>query len=321
MRTRDLLALIATALVATSAHAQPTTAYPAKPVRVIVAFTAGGTTDIVARAVTQKLAEILRQPFVVENKPGAGGNVGTEYVVRSPPDGYTLIVNTVGPTVVNKTLYRNLPYDPLTDLVPIVRICDVPNVLVVHPDVPAKSFEEFVAYAKAHPGKLSYASTGVGTAAHLSSFTLSKRIGAEAQHIPYKGADGLTDLLAGRTQFAFATIPSVIGFIKAGRLRPLAVNSLQRSRSLPDIPTVAEKGFPDFPSGTWIGFFAPKGTPAAVGAVINKAVNDALPSLDAQLVAEGADPVGGTSAEFAQFVQQQFEKWRTIVRESGASVD
>ena len=321
MRTPELLALLATGLVATSVHAQATTAYPARPVRVIVAFTAGGTTDIVARAVTQKLAESLGQPFVVENKPGAGGNLGTEYVVRAAADGYTLIVNTVGPMVVNKTLYKNLSYDPLADLVPIVRVCDVPNVLVVHPDVPAKTFEEFVAYAKANPGKLNYASTGVGTAAHLSSFTLSKRIGAETQHIHYKGADGLTDLIAGRTQFTFATIPSVIGYIRAGKLRPLAVNGLQRSRSMPDVPTVAEKGFPDFPTGSWVGFFAPKATPAVVVTVINRAVNDALPSLEAQLTAEGADPVGGTPADFAQFTQQQFEKWRTIVRESGATVD
>jgi tripartite-type tricarboxylate transporter receptor subunit TctC len=321
MRMLDLLALIATGLVATSVHAQATTAYPTRPVRVIVAFTAGGTTDVVARAVTQKLAESLKQPFIIENKPGAGGNLGTEYVVRSPPDGYTLIVNTVGPMAVNKTLYRNLAYDPLVDLVPIVRVCDVPNVLVVHPDVPAQTFEEFVAYAKANPRKLNYASTGVGTSAHLSSFTLSKRIGAEAQHVPYKGADGLTDLVAGRTQFTFATIPSVIGFIKAGKLRALAVNSLQRSRSLPDVPTVAEKGFADFPSGSWVGFFAPRTTPAVVVTVINQAVNEALPSLEAQLVAEGADPVGGTPADFAQFTQQQFEKWRTIVRESGATVD
>ena len=321
MRTRDLLALVAAGLVATSVFAQATTAYPTRPVRVIVAFTAGGTTDIVARAVTQKLAESLGQPFVVENKPGAGGNLGTEYVVRAAADGYTLIVNTVGPMVVNKTLYKNLSYDPLADLVPIVRVCDVPNVLVVHPDVPARTFEEFVAYAKANPRKLNYASTGVGTAAHLSSFTLSKRIGAETQHIPYKGADGLTDLIAGRTQFTFATIPSVIGYIRAGKLRPLAVNSLQRSRSMPDVPTVAEKGFPDFPTGSWVGFFAPRGTPAAVVTALNKAINDALPSLEAQLVAEGADPVGGTAADFAEFTQQQFEKWRTIVRESGATVD
>ena len=167
------------------------TSYPAKPVRVIVAFTAGGTTDILARAVSQKLSESLKQSFVIDNKPGAGGNLGTEFVVRSPPDGYTLIVNSVGPMAVNKTLFKSLPYDPLVDLVPVVQIADVPNVLVVPPELPAKTLEEFIAHAKANPNKLSYGSTGVGTSSHLSSFMLSKRIGAETQHIPYKGADAL----------------------------------------------------------------------------------------------------------------------------------
>ena len=164
-------------------------------------------------------------------------------------------------------------------------------------------------------------SATVGTSSHLSSFMLSKRIGADTQHIPYKGADALNDMLAGRTQFMFATIPSVIGFIKAGRLRALAVSSLERSRSLPEVPTVAEKGFPGFSAGSWFGFFAPKGTPAAAIATINKAVNEALPSLEAQLIREGADPVGGSAAQFGQFTQQEFEKWRVIVRESGATVE
>jgi tripartite-type tricarboxylate transporter receptor subunit TctC len=321
MQRRHLLAAIAFGPIATSVARAQAPAYPAKPVKVVVAFTAGGTTDILARAVAQKLAESLKQPFVIDNKPGAGGNLGTEFVVRAPADGYTLIVNSVGPMAVNKTLFKSLPYDPLVDLVPVVQIADVPNVLVVHPELPAKTLEEFIAYAKANPNKLSYASTGVGTSSHLSSFMLSKRIGAETQHIPYKGADALNDLLAARTQFMFATIPSVIGFIKAGRLRALAVSSEQRSRSLPDVPTVAEKGFPGFAAGSWFGFFAPKGTPPAAISVINKAVNDALPSLEAQLIREGADPVGGSAAQFGDFTQREYEKWRVIVRESGATVE
>jgi len=321
MQRRQLLGLAALGTLRIGAAAAQAMPYPTRPVHVVVAFTAGGTTDILARAVSQKLAESLKQPFVIDNKPGAGGNLGTEFVVRAPADGYTLIVNSVGPMAVNKTLFRNLAYDPLVDLVPVVQIADVPNVLVVHPDLPAKTLEEFVAHARANSGKLSYASTGVGTSSHLSSFMLGKRIGVDAQHIPYKGADALNDLLAGRTQFMFATIPSVIGFIKAGRLRPLAVSSLQRSRSLPDVPTVAEKGFPGFAAGSWFGFFAPKGTPADVIATLNRAVNDALPSLETQMVREGADPVGGSAAQFAQFTRQEFEKWRVIVRESGAKVD
>jgi len=311
----------ATALLAAGLNATAQTAYPSKPVRVVVAFTAGGTTDILARAVTQHMSEKLKQSFIIDNKPGGGGNIGTEFVVRAPADGYTLIVNSVGPMAVNQTLYKNLPYDPLTDLVPVVQIADVPNVLVVNPEVPAKTLEEFIAYAKANPNKLNYGSTGVGTSSHLSSYMLSKRIGAETLHVPYKGANALNDLLAGRVQFMFATIPSVIAHIKAGKLRAIAVSSQKRSRSLPDVPTVAEKGFPDFSAGSWFGFFAPKGTPAPVIALLNKSVNEALPSLEAQMIREGADPVGGTPEQFGKFTRKEYEKWKAIVRESGATAE
>jgi tripartite-type tricarboxylate transporter receptor subunit TctC len=241
--------------------------------------------------------------------------------VRAPHDGYTLIVNSVGPMAVNQTLFKKLNYDPLTDLVPIVQIADVPNVLIVNPDIPAKTMEEFIAYAKANPGKLNYGSTGIGTSSHLSSFMLSKSIGAETTHVPYKGADALTDLMAGRTQFMFATIPSAIAYIKAGKLRAIAVSSAKRSRSMPDIPTVAEKGFPGFAAGSWFGFFAPKGTPASVIELINKSVNEALPSLEEQMVRQGADPVGGSAAQFGRFTHQEYEKWKVIVHESGATVE
>jgi tripartite-type tricarboxylate transporter receptor subunit TctC len=312
------LLLLATGLQAPRPAAAQANDYPNKPVRVVVAFTAGGTTDILARAVAQKLGEKLKQPFVIDNKPGGGGNIGTEFVVRAPADGYTLIVNSVGPMAVNQTLYKKLPYDPLTDLVPVVQIADVPNVLVVHPDVPAKTLEEFLAYAKANPGKLNYGSTGIGTSSHLSSFMLSKRAGAETLHVPYKGATALNDLLGGRVQVMFATIPSVISHIKGGKLRALAVSSPTRSRSLPDVPTVAEKGFPDFSAGSWFGFFAPKGTPPAVVALLNKSVNEVLPPLEAQMIREGADPIGGSPEQFGTFTRSEYEKWKTIVRESGA---
>ena len=295
--------------------------YPTRTVRVVVAFTAGGTTDILARAVTQKLGERFRQTFIVDNRPGGGGNIGTEFAARAPPDGYTLIVNSVGPMAVNPTLFKKLNVNPLIDLVPVVQIADVPNVLVVNPSVPAQTFDEFIAYTKANPGKLNFGSTGIGTSSHLSGFMLSKRIGADTTHIPYKGADALTDLLAGRLQFMFATIPSVIQHIHAGKLRALAVSSAKRSRALPDVPTVAEKGFPGFEAGSWFGFFAPRGTPETVIAALNKAVNDALPSLEAQLVREGADPVGGSPLKFGQFVQKEYDKWKVIVRESGATAE
>lgn len=298
-------------------------AYPQKPVKVVVAFTAGGTTDILARTVAQQLSDRLKQPFVIDNKPGAGGNLGTELVVRSAPDGYTLIVNSVGPIAVNPTLYGKLPYNPLTDLVPVVQIADVPNVLVLHPSVPANNLEDLIAYAKANPGKLNYGSTGIGTSSHLSSFMLSKRVGFEATHVPYKGADALKDLLAGRIQFMFATIPSVMTHITAGKLKPMAVSSLKRSRSMPEVPTVVEKGFPQFEAGSWFGFFAPKGTPEAVISLVNKTVNEILqvPAIEQQMVAQGADPAGGTPAQFGQFVQREHDKWRTIVRDSGAKAE
>jgi len=297
--------------------------YPTRPVRIVVAFSAGGTTDILARSVGQQLTERLKQPFVVDNKPGAGGNIGTELVVRSAPDGYTLIVDSVGPIAVNPTLYKGLSYNPLTDLVPIVQIADVPNVLVVHPSLRVNNFEEFIAYAKANSGKLNYSSTGVGTSSHLSGFMLCKRAGIEAVHVPYKGADALNDLLSGRVQFMFATIPSVIQHIQAGKLLPVAVSSAKRSRSLPEVPTVIENGLPGFEAGSWFGFFAPKGTPEPVIVQLNKTVNEilAVPSIEKQLIREGADPVGGTPAEFGQFVQREYEKWRLIVRESGATVE
>jgi tripartite-type tricarboxylate transporter receptor subunit TctC len=302
------------------AWAQPAD-YPNRPVRVVVAFTAGGTTDILARAVSQRLTERFKQNFVIDNKPGGGGNIGTELAAKAPPDGYTLIVNSVGPMAVNPTLYKKLNINPLTDLVPVVQIADVPNVLVVHPSMSARTLEDFIAHAKANPGKLNYGSTGVGTSSHLSGFMLSKRVAAETTHVPYKGADALNDLLAGRLQFMFATIPSVIQHIQVGKLRALAVTSVRRSRSMPEVPTVVERGFPGFEAGSWFGFLAPRGTPEAVIQTLNQAVNEVLPALEAQLVREGADPVGGSSAQFGQFIQKEFEKWRVIVRESGATAD
>ncbi|TWG87239.1 tripartite-type tricarboxylate transporter receptor subunit TctC [Cupriavidus gilardii J11] len=315
------LACAFAAATAFSATAHAADAYPSKPVRVIVAFSPGGTTDILARTVSQQLSQRFKQSFVIDNRPGAGGNIGTEVVVRAPADGYTLLVNSVGPISINQTLYKRLNYDPLTDLVPVVQIADVPNVLVVHPSMPVKTLEEFVAYAKANPGKLNYSSTGVGTSSHLSSFMLTERIGTTATHVPYKGADALNDLIANRVQFMFATIPSVISHIKSGKLRALAVSSTKRSRSMPDVPTVAEKGFPGFEAGSWFGFFAPKGTPKEVVTQLNKAVNDVLPSLQEQMIREGADPVGGSPEQFGKFTRAEYAKWKEVVRASGASVD
>lgn len=297
--------------------------YPSKPVRMVVGFTAGGTTDILARQVATQLTERLKQSFLIENKPGAGGNIGTEQVIRAVPDGYTLIVNSVGPIAVNPTLYGRLPYNTLTDLIPVIQIADVPNVLVVPPSLPVKTLEEFIAWGKANPDRLNYGSTGVGTSSHLSSFMFSKQLGLPAVHLPYKGADALQDLMAGRIQFMFATIPSVMGQIKAGKLRAIAVSSAKRSRSLPDVPTVAEKGFPGFEAGSWFGIFAPRGTPDPVLALLNKTVNEVLqqPGIEQHMIAQGADPVGGTGPQFGLFIQREFDKWRQIVRDSGARAE
>jgi tripartite-type tricarboxylate transporter receptor subunit TctC len=318
---KQFLATLAAAALGFAAPLAHAAGYPERPVKIVVAFTAGGTTDILARSIGQQLAEKLKQPFLVDNKPGAGGNLGTEVVVRAPADGYTLLMDSVGPISINQTLYKNLTYDPLKDLVPIVQVANVPNVLVVNPSVPAKTFEEFVAYMKANPGKLNYGSTGVGTSSHLSGFMLSQRVGVAALHVPYKGANALNDLLAGRLQFMFATIPSVIGQIHAGKLRALAVSSTQPSRSLPGVPTVAEKGFPGFEAGSWFGLFAPKGTPQAVVATINKAVNEAMSSLEQQLIKEGADPVGGSPEQFGAFTQAEYVKWKQVVQASGAQAE
>ena len=322
---RQAFSVLAVALLSSmGVHAQTHTGtYPSKPVRVVVAFTAGGTTDMIARSLGQQLASKLKQPFVIDNKPGSGGNIGTEFVVRAPPDGYTLIVNTVGPMTVNPTLYKKLPYNPLTDLVPVVMIADVPNVLVVNPAVPAATLDDFITYAKGQPGQLSYGSIGIGTSSHLSGFMLARRAGFEAIHVPTKGVDALNDLLTGRLQFMFATIPSVIEHVQAGRLRAIAVTSRLRSRSLPDIPTVAERGFPGFQASSWMGMFAPKGTPEDVIATLNQAVNEiiATPAMQAQMVREGANPVGVTPAMLGQLTQTEFEKWRALVRESGATVE
>jgi tripartite-type tricarboxylate transporter receptor subunit TctC len=316
---RSLLVLAA-ALGISSAAAQQ---YPTRPVKIVVAFTAGGTTDIMARMLAQKLTEKFKQPFMIENKPGAGGNLGTETVVRAPADGYTLIINSVGPIAVNPSLYRNLSYNPLTDLVPVAQISDVPNVLVVHPSLKVNDLKGLIAYAKSKPGQLNYASTGIGTSSHLSSFMLASRAGFEATHVPYKGAEALKDLLAGRIQFMFATIPSVIQHIKAGNLVAIGVSSVKRSRSMPDVPTIAESGFPGFEAGSWFGIFAPKGTPPEIIAVLNKATNEAIAerAIEARMIEEGADPAAGTPEKFGAFVRSEHEKWRAVVRESGAVVD
>ncbi len=316
------------AAVAVAAFALPAAQaqqdWPNKSVKVVVAYTAGGTTDILARMIGQRMAEKHKQPFIVENKPGGAGNIGTEFVIRAPADGYTIMANSVGPIAVNPTLFAGkISFNAAVDLDPIGQIADVPNVLVVPPSLGIKSMDDFIKYAKANPNNLNYASTGIGTSSHLSGFLLSSKAGLKAEHIPYKGAEALKDLLAGRIQFMFATIPSVIQHIKAGKLTAIAVSSKGRSRSMPDIPTVAESGFPGFEAGSWFGFFAPKGTPREIVLALNKTLNEALTDkeIDARLVLDGADPKPGTPEDFGRFVKAEYEKWAEVVKASGAKAN
>lgn len=316
-------AAVAAALLA-AAPAQAQQDWPNRTVKIVVAFTAGGTTDILARMIGQRFADKFKQPFIVENKPGGAGNIGTEFVIRAPADGYTIMANSVGPAAVNPSLFAGkINFNAVTDLDPIGQIADVPNVLVVHPSTNIKTMEEFLKYAKANPENLNYASTGIGTSSHLSGFLLSAKAGFKAEHIPYKGAEALKDLLAGRVQFMFATIPSVIQHIKAGKLTAIAVSSKNRSRSMPEVPTVAESGFPGFEAGSWFGFFAPKNTPRDVVLALNKALNEALTDkdIDARLVLDGADPKPGTPEEFGAFVKAEYQKWAEVVKASGAKAN
>ncbi|MGZ5067758.1 MAG: Bug family tripartite tricarboxylate transporter substrate binding protein [Usitatibacter sp.] len=318
--SRAAAAFAALLVAALPAFAQQ---YPAKPVKIIVAFTAGGTSDLMARTVAARLTDRFKQPFVIENRPGAGGNLGSGVVCRAEPDGYTLLVNSVGPLAINLTLYKSLPCNPLTDLVPIAQISNVPNVLVVPSSLGIKTMEQFLAYAKKHPGEMNYGSTGIGTSSHLSSFMLASRGGFDATHIPYKGAEVVKDLITGRLQFMFATIPSVIGQIRGGTLTAIAVSSPYRSRSMPDVPTVAESGFPGFEAGSWFVLLAPKSTPQEVITLLNGAVNEIIAekAVEKRLVDEGADPIGGSPEKVGAFIRSEYEKWRTVVRESGASAD
>lgn len=297
--------------------------FPARAVRIVASFTAGGTTDIIARLIGQQLAERWGQPVVIDNRPGAGGNIGTEHVVRSAPDGYTLLVGSVGPLAVNVSLYRNLSYDPRRDLAPVTLLAGVPNVLVVRPDFPARDVAGLVAEARRRPGQLTYASTGSGTSSHLSGVMLDGMAGISTLHVPYRGAVALNDLMAGRVDFMFATIPSVIEQIRGGRLRALAVTSTARSRSMPDVPTLVELGFPEFDASSWFGIVAPARTPQAVIDRIAADANAILrdPRIERQMIEQGADPVGSGPAAFGAFIAREVDRWTAIVRAANATPD
>jgi len=299
--------------------------YPSRPVTIVVGFSAGGSTDIVARLIAEEMRKSWGQPVVVDNRPGAGGNIGAALVAKAKPDGYTLLMGSVGPLAINASLYPSMPYDNLKDFTPISLVVHVPNMLVVNPAaMPVNSFAEFVALLKANPGKYFFASTGTGTSSHLSGELLKTMAGVQATHVPYKGAVALNDLLAGeQIHFMFATIPSVIEFVRAGRLRALAVTSRMRSEAVPDIPTVAESGYPEFEASSWFGLLGPAELPRDVVAKIQGEVVRALkiPEIRSKLVQQGADPVGSTPEEFAAYLRSETAKWSKVVKASGATPD
>jgi tripartite-type tricarboxylate transporter receptor subunit TctC len=298
--------------------------YPTKPIRVVVPFPAGGTTDVLARAVAQKLTESLGQPAVVDNRPGAGGNIGAELVAKSAPDGYTLLMGTVGTHAINPSLYPKMPYDHVKDFAPVILVAGVPNVLVINPALPVNSVQELIAYAKANPGKLNFASSGNGTSIHLSGELFRTMAGVQIAHIPYKGsAPALQDLVGGQVQMMFDNLPSSLALIKAGKLKALAVTSKERAAALPDVPTMAESGLPGFEASSWFGLLAPAGTPQPVILKINADVAKWLASPEAKekLLAQGAIAAGGTPEDFVRQIAAETAKWQKVVKESGAKID
>jgi tripartite-type tricarboxylate transporter receptor subunit TctC len=299
--------------------------WPQRDVHIFVGFSAGGTTDVIARLVANELSRAWGQPIVIENRAGATGNIAAELVAKAKPDGYTLLMGSVGPLAINASLFKAMPYDNLKDLAPITLVAHVPNMLVVNPrSMPVSSFNEFIKTIKENPGKYFFASTGSGTSSHLSAELLKMQAGLDITHVPYKGAVALNDVLAGDSvHLMFATIPSVIGHVRNGRLRALAVTSLKRSAAAPELPTVAESGFQGFDASSWFGLVGPSGLSKEI---INKAsaeIRRALrqPELREKFIQQGADPVGSTPEEFGEYMRAETAKWAKLVHATGAKVD
>jgi tripartite-type tricarboxylate transporter receptor subunit TctC len=324
--------VLSAGLACAASIALPTAAqgnWPTRPVKIVVPFPAAGTTDILARAIAPELAKAFGQQFIVDNRAGAGGNVGTEIVAHSPPDGYTLLMGTVGTHGINRALYSKLPYDPIKDFAPITMVAGVPNVMVV-PAEKSRSLgiltvADFIRYAKAHPGQLNMASSGNGTSIHLSGELFKSMTGIYMVHFPYRGSGpALLDLMSGTMDVMFDNLPSSLPQIKAGRLRALAVTSRQRSSALPDVPTIEEAaGLKGFDATSWFGLLAPAGTPTDIVNRIQQEVAKSFssPVIKEKLVSQGAIPSGNTPAEFAKHIAAEHVKWAKVVKESGAKVD
>ena len=297
-------------------------AYPSRPARLIVGFAAGQAIDIVARLVGQRLSERLGQQFIIENRPGAGGNIGTEVVVRAPPDGYTLLVIGAN-NAINATLYDKLSYNLIRDIVPVASIYRVPQVMEVNPSFPAKTVPEFIAYAKANPGKINFASAGNGSVAHVTGELFKMMTGVDMLHVPYRGAaPALTDLIGGQVHVMFDNVPSSIEHIRSGRLRPLAVTATTRLDGLPDIPTVGDF-VPGFETNAWAGIGAPKNTPAEIVDSLNREINAGLadPNMKARIADLGGAVLAGSPADFGKLLADETEKWGKVVKLSGARPD
>ena len=322
-RRSALRAALAAAIFACSTPAFPQS-YPAKPVKIVVPFAAGGAVDILTRVLAEKLSPALGQQIVVEPMVGAGGNIGSAAVAKAPPDGYTLLMATTGTHTINPGLYKNMPFDAVRDFAPITLIASVPNILVVHPDVPAKSVKELVALARSQPGKLNFASFGHGTSNHLSGELFKSVAGVEVVHVPYKSApQAVLEIVGGQVNFAFVNAPLALPQVRAGKLRALAVTGAKRSPAVPDLPTMAEAGLPEFVVESWYGLMAPAGTPEPV---IRKVRDDTLKVLATRELVEafakqGADVVTSTPAEFARTVASEKDRWAEVIRKSGAKID
>lgn len=327
---RHVLAALAIPLISTlTPDALAQSAWPNKPVRIVVPFAPGGTTDILARAIAPELSRAFGQQFVVENKAGAGGNLGAEQVAKSPGDGYTLLMGTVGTHGINRALYAKLPYDPFKDFMPITLVAGVPNVMVVNGEFAAahkiNSVNDFIQYARANPGKLNMASSGNGTSIHLAGELFKSMTGTFMAHIPYRGSSpALLDLAAGNMHVMFDNLPSAMQLIKAGRIKALAVTSGQRSSAVPELPTIEEAAnLKGFEASSWFGLLAPTGTPVDVVNRIQQEVAKSLatPAIKDKLQAQGAIPSGNTPAQFAALIEAEHKKWAEVVKTSGAKVD
>ena len=298
--------------------------YPTKPITMIVPFSAGGTTDILARIVGQALSTELGQSVIIDNRAGAGGNIGGQLAARAPADGYTLFMGTVGTHAINEALYKKMPFNPIKDFAPLSRVANVPNLLVAHPAQPFKTVPELIAYAKANPGKVNFGSSGSGSSIHLSGELFRSMTGLDMVHVPYKGsAPAVNDLLGNQIAIMFDNMPSAIQHVRAGKLRPIAVTTAKRSPELPDVPTIAESGVPGYEATSWFGLFAVAGTPAPIVTQLNKALVKVLnqPDVKAKIAAQGGEVVAETPEQFAAFIKAETAKWGKVVKESGASVD